>query len=231
MNALFEAVNSMMTGGIGITLVASFIWGVLSIALSPCHLTSIPLIIGFIDTAEVKTTSRRFTLSALFSVGILVSIALLGLLTSALGRIAGDIGGWSNWIAAIVFSVVGLSFLDIIPLNFGGIDAIPIKKKGRRAAFIIGLIFGIALGPCTFAFMAPVLAVSFLSQSSTLLSNTMILTAYGIGHSLLIVIAGTFTGLLQNYLNWNNKSGHSQLLKKVAGLSLLIGALYFIWKG
>lgn len=230
MQVLFSSVNSMMSEGFILTLIGSFIWGILSIALSPCHLTSIPLIIGFIDSTEVKTAQRRFILSFLFALGILISIAIIGILTGSAGRIAGDIGSWSNWFAAGIFAIIGFSFLNIIPLNFNGISSIPIKQKGRRAAFIIGLVFGIALGPCTFAFMAPVLAVSLASQHNTLLMNSMVLISYGIGHSLLIVLAGTYIGTLEKYLKWNNENDHTDRIKKITGVLLLLGALYFIWK-
>lgn len=230
MQHLFNSVNAMMSGSFFLTLAASLIWGILSIALSPCHLTSIPLIIGFVDSTEVKTTGRRFILALLFATGILISIALIGILTASAGRIAGDLGTWTNWLAAAIFAVIGLSFLDIIPLNFNGISGIPIKKKGRRAAFLIGLIFGVALGPCTFAFMAPVLAVTFTSENSSLTSSSLILAFYGIGHSLLIVLAGTFTGTLENYLKWNSEKGHTDKIKKIAGILLLLGALYFLAK-
>ncbi len=230
MEQLFESINTMMNGGVVLTLVASFAWGILSIALSPCHLTSIPLIIGFVDSAEEKTTSRRFLLASLFALGILVSIALIGVTTASLGRIAGDLGSWTNWFASAVFSIIGLSFLDIIPLRFSGISTIPIKKKGPLAALFIGLIFGVALGPCTFAFMAPVLAVAFANEGGSFLLSSLILLAYGMGHSFLIVLAGTFTGSLQSYLKWNGKKGHTETIKKIAGVVLLIGALYFLAK-
>ncbi len=230
MTALFESVNLMMMGSMFWILLASFIWGLLSILLSPCHLTSIPLIIGFVDSAEVKTTINRFLLTLLFSIGILISIALIGIITASAGRIAGDVGEWANWFSAAVFTLIGFSFLDILPLNFNGINGIPIKKKGRRAAFVVGLIFGIALGPCTFAFMAPVLAVTFAKSSSTLWENSAIFTAYGVGHTILLVLAGTFTGTLQNYLKWNSEKGHTVTVKKIAGGLLLLGALYFMAK-
>ncbi len=230
MAALFEAVQRLMQGNPLLMLFAAFLWGVLSVALSPCHLTSIPLIIGFVDSAEVKTTGRRFLLALLFSVGILLSIALIGVATASAGRIAGDLGAWTNWLAAGIFALIGLSFLDVIPLTINGINGIPIAMKGRRAALLIGLIFGIALGPCTFAFMAPVLAATLASDASSTLSRALLIGAYGIGHSLLIVLAGTFTGALQKYLQWNSKTQHAETLKKAAGVLLLMGALYFLAK-
>ncbi len=230
MAELFETVNMMMTGTLFTLLMGSFIWGVLSIALSPCHLTSIPLIVGFIDGTEAKTPFNRSVISTFFALGILISIALIGVATVGLGRVAGDIGSWGNWFAAAVFAVIGFNFLDIISFNFSGISSIPVKRKGRRAAFLIGLIFGIALGPCSFAFMAPVLAVVFAKSETTTLTNSLVLIMYGLGHSLLIVLAGTFTGSLQKYLSWSSANSHVSALKKTAGIMLLAGSLYFVFK-
>lgn len=230
MEPLFQSVNELMKGGFLFAMVASFIWGILSVALSPCHLTSIPLIIGFVDSTEEKKTSRRFVISLFFAVGIVLSIAGIGVITASAGRIAGDLGPWTNWFAAIIFAVIGFHFLDIIPLSFNGLGEIPLKKKGRRAAFIIGLLFGVALGPCTFAFMAPVLAVTFVKSEFSLIGNVAILFSYGVGHSFLMVLAGTFTGSLQKYLHWTHTHNHTSILKKIAGVLLLIGSLYFIGK-
>jgi cytochrome c-type biogenesis protein len=231
MEQLFTALNSLLNQGLFFMLLASFIWGVLSIALSPCHLTSIPLIIGFVDSTEVKTKGRRFVLSILFSAGMLVSIAIIGGITASAGRIVGDVGNWGNWLGALIFAVIGLHFLDVIPLSFRGVSSVPIKKKGRLAAFLIGLIFGVALGPCTFAFLAPVLAVTFAKSGTSVFTNTLLLFIYGIGNSLLIILAGTFTLSLQKYLNWSSENSFTLIIKKICGVFLLLGSLLFLWKG
>ena len=89
-------------------MAASFVWGILSIILSPCHLASIPLIVGFIDQQGQMTTRRAFGISTLFSVGILITIALIGLITAAAGRMVGDIGRYGNYFVATIFFLVGL---------------------------------------------------------------------------------------------------------------------------
>lgn len=229
MEVLFVWINGLLTEGVLLALTASFIWGVLSVALSPCHLTSIPLIIGFVNDSEERGVRGRFVLSLLFSLGILLSIAVIGAVTVAAGRVAGDVGEWGNWLGAVVFALIGFHFLDVIPLNFPGISKIPFAKKGKGISFLVGLLFGVALGPCTFAFMAPVLAVSFI-RGGSFAATAAILFMYGLGHSLLILLAGTFTASLQNYLKWNSSRNWSVIVKRVSGLLLLCGALYYIWK-
>ena len=91
-----------------IALAAAAGWGILSILLSPCHLASIPLIVGFIEGQGQMSTRRAFIVSNLFAVGILISIALIGLLTAWAGRMLGDLGAFGNWLVAIIFFIFGL---------------------------------------------------------------------------------------------------------------------------
>ena len=144
MQELFTSLTRAVEGTPLIAVAAAFIWGVLSIILSPCHLASIPLIVGFIDEQGRISARRAFVISTLFSVGILVTIAAIGAITAAAGRMLGDVGRWGNYFVALIFFVVGLHLLDVIPLPFKGAGQVGMKKKGMLAAFILGLVFGIA---------------------------------------------------------------------------------------
>jgi cytochrome c-type biogenesis protein len=197
--------------------------------LSPCHLASIPLIVGFIDDQGAISTRRAFVLSLLFSVGILITIAAIGVITAMMGKMMGDIGAWGNYFVAAIFFIVGLHLLGFIPLQFmGGINQSGVKKKGLFAAFLLGLIFGIALGPCTFAYMAPMLAITFSISSTQLLYGILLLLMYGIGHCSVIVVAGTSTELVERYLQWNDDSKGALILKKICGMLVIIGGITLI---
>jgi cytochrome c-type biogenesis protein len=212
-----------------IALSAAFAWGVLSVLLSPCHLSSIPLIIGFIGQQGKMSPRRAFIISALFAVGILITIGLIGAITAALGRMMGSVGRYGNYFVAAVFFIVGLILLDVIPMPFSGPGNIDMKRKGPLAAFILGLVFGIALGPCTFAFMAPMLGVTFKFASTKLIYSIALLVVYGVGHCSVIVFAGTCTELVQRYMNWNEKSKGTVILKKICGILILLGGVYLVY--
>ena len=229
MQQLFENLTHAVEGTALIALAASFIWGVLSILLSPCHLASIPLIVGFIDEQGKISTKRAFWISSLFAVGILITIGIIGVITAAAGRIMGDVGKFGNYFVAAIFFLVGLHLLDVIPMPLWSPSKIGMKSKGLFAAFLLGLIFGIAIGPCTFAYMAPMLAVTFKVASSNLIYGISLLVAYGIGHCSVIVFAGTFTEVVQHYLNWSEKSKGAVILKKICGILVLAGGLYMIY--
>jgi len=199
------------------------------VLLSPCHLASIPLIVGFIDEQGRISTRRAFFISTLFAAGILITIAAIGAITAAAGRIMGDVGGWANYFVAVVFFVVGLHLLDVIPAPWSGPARVGLKRRGMFAAFILGLVFGIALGPCTFAYMAPVLGLTFRLSATHLSYGILLLTIYGLGHCSVIVVAGTSTELVQRYLNWSEESKGAVILKKVCGALVILGGLYLIY--
>jgi len=226
---LFTTLTHAVSGSAAIAFAAAFAWGILSILLSPCHLASIPLIVGFIDEQGKISTKRAFWISTLFAVGILITIGAIGAITAAAGRMMGDVGKYGNYFVALIFFVVGLHLLDVIPMPFSGPGQVGMKRKGMLAALILGLVFGIALGPCTFAYMAPMLGVTFKLASTNLFYGVLLLLVYGIGHCSVIVFAGTFTEVVQRYMNWNEKSRGADILKKVCGVLVLLGGVYLIY--
>jgi len=224
-NALYEA----MTGAIWLAVLASFGWGVLSILLSPCHLSSIPLVVGFISSQGKISVRKTFSISLIFSIGILITIALIGVITASLGRLMGDIGSTGNYLVAGIFFVVGLYLLDIIKFDWNSAGLRKTNAKGLIAALILGLLFGIALGPCTFAFMAPVLGVVFQTAQTDYLRSVIFLLAFGLGHCSIIVGAGTITGKVQKYLNWSEGSKTILWIKRVCGVLVILGGVYLIY--
>jgi len=212
-----------------LALGAAFVWGVLSILLSPCHLSSIPLIVGFIGEQGRLSVRRAFFISVVFALGILGTIAAIGVGTALAGHMLGDLGRWTNYLVAGIFFLVGLYLLEVIALPWSGPGGMGLKRKGLLGALVLGLLFGLALGPCTFAYMAPMLAVTFRLAATSLAYGVLLLLTYGVGHCSVIVLAGTSTELVERYLNWNEESKGVSVLKKVCGVLVLLGGVYMIY--
>ncbi len=229
MEQLFTNLGHAVEGAPLLALGASVVWGILSIILSPCHLASIPLIVGFISGQGRVSTGRASGIATLFAVGILITIAAIGAITAAAGRMMGDVGRWGNYFVAAIFFVVGLHLLGVIPMPWSGPGQVGIKRKGLLAAFILGLVFGIALGPCTFAYMAPMLGVTFKLAATSFLYGAALLLAYGVGHCSVIIAAGTSTELVQRFLNWNEKSRGVKVVKGTCGVLVLLGGAWLIY--
>lgn len=229
MEYLFITLTNAIQSTPIIAILASFVWGILSIILSPCHLASIPLIVGFINEQGQISTKRAFFTSLIFSVGILITIGAIGAITSAAGRMMGNIGKYGNYFVAIIFFIVGLHLLGVIPMPWSSPGQVKMRRKGYLASLVLGLIFGIALGPCTFAYMAPMLGVTFRLASANMIYGFVLLLFYGIGHCSVIVLAGTFTEVVQHYLNWNEKSKGATIVKKICGVLVILGGVYLIY--
>jgi cytochrome c-type biogenesis protein len=229
MEQLFTTLSRAVEGAPWLALSASALWGVLSIVLSPCHLASVPLIVGFISGQGRVSAGRAFWIASLFSAGILVTIALIGILTAAAGRMLGDVGSWGNYFVAFIFFLVGLHLLGVVPMPWSGPGQAQVARKGLVAAFLLGLFFGVALGPCTFAYMAPMLAVSFQWGASHPIYAAALLLAYGIGHCSIIILAGTSTEWVQRYLNWSNQSRGITQLKAGCGILVILGGFWLLY--
>jgi cytochrome c-type biogenesis protein len=226
---IFTALYEAMMGAVWLAVLAAFAWGVLSILLSPCHLSSIPLVVGFISSQGKISIGRTFNISLIFSVGILITIALIGIITASLGRLMGDIGSIGNYLVAGIFFLVGLYLLDIIKIDWNNARLRQTKTKGLLAALILGLLFGLALGPCTFAYMAPVLGVVFQTAQTDYLLSVIFLLAFGLGHCSVIVGAGTITGKVQKYLNWSEGSKTILWIRRICGVLVILGGVYLIY--
>lgn len=226
---LFTWLTEAVSGTAAVALFAAFVWGVLSLVLSPCHLASIPLVVGFISQQGTEVSARRaLALSSVFACGIFITIAAVGLITAAMGRLIGDVGNWATPFVAGIFFLVGLYLMGVIRLPDWGGGPRSTRLTGIPAALVLGLIFGVAIGPCTFAYMAPILGVTFQVASTNLLYAVALLLTFAVGHCAVIALAGTSTGLVQRVLNWNEESRGGRIFRRVCGALVIAGGVYLL---
>ncbi len=208
-------------------LLGAFLWGIISILLSPCHLAGIPLLIGFLSS-EAKNGARKvFQLSLLFSLGILSSIVLIGAVTAAAGSLLGDLGRVGNGAVALVFLLFGFYLMDLLPLTWNGPN-MPTRFRGATGALVFGSLFGLGLGPCTFAFLAPVLGVVLAKAGSNPGGGLGLLGAFALGHCGVIVAAGTLTQAVEKYLGWSESRTALKWLRRFCGLLVFAAGVYLL---
>lgn len=227
---LLTAFGRAFEASAALALPAAFLWGVLSVVLSPCHLSSIPLVVAYMSGGDELPSGRRaVVLSGSFALGILASIAVIGALTVAAGRMAGDVGPWVTYALAAVFFAVGLNLLGILPLPSWSALPAGASRKGPVGALVLGLVFGAALGPCTFAFMAPLLGLAFRAGAGQAAYGVLLVALYGLGHSVAIVAAGASAQNVQRWLSWKAGARAAVLVRGVAGLAVIAGGAYFLY--
>lgn len=221
--------SDILQRSFGLALTGALLWGVLSILLSPCHLSSIPLVVGVLAQESGQKTRRAFILSLLFALGIMVSIAAIGLITAAAGRMMGDLGRIGNLFVAGVFLLFGAYLMDIIRLDWS-LLRLPQRRGGAFSALALGILFGVGLGPCTFAFVAPVLGVVFTRSRTDMLGATLLLIAFAVGHCSVIVAAGTLSSQLQRYFVWSQNNRSLLWFKRACGFLVASAGFYWILK-
>ena len=223
MNALFEWLTAALGAHAPLALTAALFWGIASVALSPCHLSSVPLAVAFLRRDDQKSA---LAISAALAAGVVASVALIGAITVAAGRIAGDLFGLGPWLLAAALLLGGLYLLGALELPTSlNIDQERIPKN-TRGALLVGLFLGATLGPCTFAFFAPVFGAAFSTAKTGALLASALVAAFTIGHALSITVAGLLGLRLQGFLRRTGRA--SSVLRHSAGIALVAAGIYTI---
>ncbi len=227
---LFTNLGHAIEANYFMAVFAAFAWGFLTVILSPCNLTSIPLVIAYVSHQQNNSGKKPFFTAGSFSAGTFIAVLIIAGLTITLGRLIGNVDWLFKYLIAGIFILFGLIMMEVIDLSWQ--RYVPQNKNVKKfgGAMLLGLVFGLALGPCTFAFMAPVLAVTAKVASENLFKSFPLVLSYGIGYCSIIVLAGTFTGAVQSYLNWDTETHFTRILKTIFGVFMVIIGLYLIYK-
>ena len=227
METLLTSLAAAAGGSMVIAFAAAAVWGVLSIVLSPCHLASLPLVVAYVG--DGSTGDRRAALlSTTLAAGILLSIAVVGAVTALAGRMLGDVGVWGNRAVAAIFLAIGLHLLGVLPLPLPSAGARAGGRRGFTGALVLGLVFGVALGPCTFAFLAPVLGAGFREATTSPLRGALLLLAFGLGHCGIIALVGASAARAQRWLDWHAQSGSALWLRRACGVLIMVAGFWLL---
>jgi cytochrome c-type biogenesis protein len=224
----FLTINHWMTGSLGPALLGSFLWGMVSVLFSPCHLASIPLIIAYVGGQKKILEGRKAALYAiLFSMGLFLTIALVGTLCALLGRMLGDIGPYWTIPVGLLLIWVAFDMMGISKCSLPGNGLLArLRITGASGAFVLGLAYGILSGSCTFGFIAPLLAI--ITVQEKILTGMLLITLFATGHCLPIAIAGCSTAAIKKILDNQTLSQGGQWFRRGAGVLISLLGLYFI---
>jgi len=223
----FVMVNQWMTTGTAIAGIGCFLWGMVSVMLSPCHLASIPLIVAYVGGQERAIEPKRAAIySAVFTTGLFVTIAMIGIICSLLGRMLGDVGPyWQILIGLILFWVA----LDMFGVKIFSTSYRPfylLKLRGILGAFALGLCYGLLSGLCTFGFIAPVLAIVTVQKKIAM--GVFLIILFAVGHCFPIALAGSFAAAVRKLMENRKWQVAEKWFQKGAGVIICMLGFYFI---
>jgi cytochrome c-type biogenesis protein len=226
-DTFFLTVNQWMAGGTHLAMAGCFIWGMVSVLFSPCHLASIPLMVAYVGgQKEQPRPLQALFYSVAFTTGLFFSIAAIGIICALLGRMLGDVGNYWQILVGLVLVWVSLGMFGVKGCSLSGGLLYRLKFKGLLGALGLGVAYGTLSGSCTFGFIAPILAVITVQQQ--IASGILMILLFAVGHCIPIVIAGSSTALVRRVLENSVWQGAGSWFRKGAGA--LIGSLgiYFI---
>jgi len=206
---------------------AVFIAGVISSA-SPCVLATIPLVIGFVGGYSNGDRIKAFRYSLAFIFGLSLTFTVLGTAAGLLGTMFGTLGGWWYLTAGIIAIIMGCQLMGFMELRLPVKLEFRPKRGGIVSSFLLGLFFGIVSSPC--ATPALVVILTFVATKGKVLYGMALLFTYAIGHCLLMLVAGTFTGFVEAFVKEQGIINFSTWARRISGGIISAAGIWFAWK-
>jgi cytochrome c-type biogenesis protein len=227
LETLFLTVNEWIAGGTAVAALGCFVWGMISVVFSPCHLASIPLIVAYVGGQQTILKPREAGFySVAFTSGLFITIALIGIICALLGRMLGDVGNYWQILIGLILVWVALGMLGVEKCSMSGSLLYRLNLKGIFGAFALGLAYGVLSGSCTFGFIAPILAIITIQQKVA--TGILFILLFAIGHCIPIVVAGSSTAAVKGLLENSTWQGAGNWFRKGAGAVIIMLAIYFI---
>lgn len=198
-------------------------------SFTPCSLSSIPLVIGYVGGTGQKDTKRAFRLSLTFAAGAAVTFTILGVIASIAGRLMGTSASWWYIILGVLMVLMALQtwgIFEIIPSSY---LISKNTKKGFAGAFIAGILGGVFSSPCSTPVLIALLAI--VAGKGSIVWGILLLLLYSIGHGVLAIIAGTSIGFVQKLSSSERYGKASTILKIVMGALILLIGFYMFYLG
>ncbi len=229
MDFLFNNIEQLIAVNPLLAFAAVFLAGVL-VSFTPCVYPVIPMTVGYIGARSAGGRWKGLILSLVYVLGMAVTYAVLGAIASLTGKFFGQVGSSpiTYFIVANICLLLGLSMLGVFELpqiSLAGRNISGQKKEGIWGVFLVGVVAGLIVGPCT----APVLAtiLVYVGSKQNIAYGFSLLFVFGYGVGFLLILLGTFTGLITSL----PKSGEwMEKIKKLFGWALILAAEYFLIK-
>lgn len=227
MNNLIHNFSTFLSNNVWLAVITAFLAGIVS-SFSPCVLSTIPLIIGYVGGYARKDKKLAYKYSLIFCLGIIVTFTLLGIASALLGRLFTGAGSWWYVILGAIMLFVGLQLIGVIEFSNNSCK-MPNRRKGLAGAFFLGILGGVLSSPCSTPILAAILA--FVASKGNILLGVIMLFLYSIGHCTLIFLAGTSIGLVEEISNSSKTIFIGKVLKIILAIIIFIAGFYLLYLG
>ncbi len=228
MTQILENISKIMIENPWIAPFLAFVAGIMT-SFTPCSLSSIPLVIGYVGGTGGRDVKKAFKLSLTFVIGSAVTFTVFGVIASTAGRLMGNSANWWYIVLGILMILMALQIWGIFEIVPSSYLLSKNTKKGFIGAFIAGFLGGIFSSPCSTPVLIALLAI--VASKGSLLWGILLLLLYSAGHGILAIVAGTSVGFVQKLSKSQKYGKASTFLKVIMGSVILLIGFYMFYLG
>jgi len=198
-----------------VTVGLAFLAGLASF-LSPCVFSLVPAYIGYLGGRAVggeATESNRFitfTHGLAFVLGFSIVFIILGVATSAFGRLLFDLRFILSKVGGIIVMIFGLHMIGIFRIPFLEYDTrvqkVPDRKWGYLSSALMGVFFSAGWAPCVGPVLGAILTLAL--NGGSISTGVSLLSAYSAGLAIPFLIAALGVGWVSITLRKYGKVMH-----------------------
>jgi cytochrome c biogenesis protein CcdA len=228
-DAVLQDLSLLMQSRAWLAPLTALLAGVLT-SFTPCSLSSVPLVVAFVSGTGKDNPGTAFRFSLVFALGMAVTFTALGTMASLLGKLL-NFGTTSWW-----YLILGALMVAMALQTWGIITLIPSSyaqgkntRRGYAGAFITGILGGLFSSPCATPVLIALLAL--VARSANPVWGIALLLFYSIGHSMLVILAGTFIGLTGKLTRSSRYATLARGVNILLGSGILLAGLYLLYLG
>lgn len=215
-------------GSLPILFALSFLGGLIA-SVSPCSLSMLPIIVGYVGGYSKDTPLKTFVQMLFFVFGTAIVFSLIGIICALTGKVFVTFaGGYFGIVVASVILIMGLKLLGFLDFELPVIIKQMPSNNGTNTflyPIILGAAFALVGSPCSTPILAGIMA--FASLSANIVQAIIMLFLFSIGQGLILVFAGLLVSNLKK-MDWFYK--FSDYLLKFSGVLLVLAAFYLYYK-
>lgn len=225
-DAWLNEIAKLISNHFWIAPILALLAGVLT-SFTPCSLSNVPLIIGYVGGMKEKNAKNGFKYSVIFSLGTAITFVALGVIATSAGRMLGTSSSLWYLILGVLMVLMALQTWDVYQFIPSMNLIAKSKVKGAVGAFLAGILGGIFASPCS----TPVLIalLSIVAGKGNFLWGILLMFLYSLGHSFLVIIAGTSMTFVKKISGSEGYNRLGTVLKVVMGSGILLIGFYMFW--
>lgn len=228
MTEILKSISLLIENNVWLAPFLAFAAGALT-SLTPCSVSSVPLVIGYVGGAAGSDTCKAFRLSLAFVFGSALTFTALGTAASTAGMFFMRAASWWYLILGSLMILMALQTWEIFEIIPSSYLMSKNRKKGYLGAFIAGILGGIFSSPCSTPVLIALLAI--VAGKGSIIWGASLLIFYSIGHGLLALAAGTSFSLAQKLSEDMEESRAGLIIKLALGAIILLAGLYMLYLG